>query len=841
MAPPIKPLAAALLAAIIIALPQALPMLQPFIDPVNGIGGTVLSKGLPQGRLESPYGNAIVVWDAYAIPHVYAESPEAAAYALGWVQASQRLFQMDLYRRVAQGNLSSLVGEAGVENDILVNKLGMPQAIRGAWERILGDPRLQDLAQVLQAYARGVNDYMVHALEANLLPVEYRVLGTKPYPWSPVDSLALAKLLTLMLAWDRDDLVLAELVNRHGASIISLLDIVDRKRNLAHANCSQAEPFAQALDKLVSDGDATTAPVRYPDPRGALEEASTLVFSGGFSNNWVVSASLSPGGLPLVANDPHLNLQAPPIWFVVHVEAPGWNATGVTIPGSPLVIIGRTPTLAWGFTNVGSDFTDFYYYKWVDNSTYIYKGDQVRVEERTLTLSVWNPLKRAYETREYTLKYTVHGPLLEGPGGEPYAVAFTGSQPSLDVAFIWGLNKAGSVAEALRAQREYFVAPVQNLVVADAQGYIAYSPNGGYPKRANLPLIDVGGREIVNTGFLPYNGSRGEGEWQGLIPFDSLPILVSGPEGGVRYIATANSKPWEGECLRPMGWSYHDRFRTQRIYELLDQYSKDGSLEVWENQAIQYDAVDKGTARVVELILSLAPQAGGVKVEALAELEAFLNNPLMAPQSPEARLALAAATIFHGKVWETLYGRSENRYFLKVEMLEELVKARLEGKEWPERLLGGQSLAQLAAESLREASALVQAFYETYNSPALLGTSAFRYYNIKNPVLPLHYDRLPAIGGPFSVHVAPPAILNPLEGAPVEVGPSVQVISSLSTTSLYLSLPGGQSSNPLSPHYQDLYRLWHEGVYVTLTLGEDLRSREDLAKLVFTNGAGEGE
>ncbi len=829
-------LASMVLLLLILAVPYAVPSLQPMIDPVNGYGGIGFDKDLPTGRVYSPHGRAVVVWDAHGVPHVYADSPEAAAFALGYIQASQRLFQMDLYRRVALGNLSGLVGEAGIDNDVLVNKLGIPQAIEEAWRAIVEDPDLDELEKILLAFSDGVNMYMEKALGEAKLPLEYRILGTDPLPWRPQDSVALAKLLTLMLAWDRDDLILAKLVKRKGVEVIQWLDIVGRKRNLAHANCSDASPFGELVN---ISGELSLSGVMYdpaeiPDPTKALEDGA-LYATKGFSNNWVVSAKLGPEGKPLVANDPHLALQAPPIWFIQEVRAPGWTAAGVAIPGSPLVIIGRTPSLAWGFTNVGSDFTDFYFYKWVNETHYFYKGRVLKVEEEPLELRVWNPLSRKMETRTLVIQRTVHGPLL-GEGEERYAVAFTGSLPSLEVAFIWALNRVSSVEEALRAQALYFRAPVQNLVIADREGNIAYSPNGAYPNRTNITVIRfANGAELANTGFLPYNGSRGEGEWRGFIPFSQLPLILSGPEGDIPYIATANSKPWEGECLASLGWSYHDRFRTQRIYEMLEELSRDGTISVTDSKSIQTDIVDLGLKTVIMYMLRLVGEEVPKDLaEPLGLLREFSENPLMKPNSPRARLALASAMIFHDELWSLIYGESADKYFFKVEMMEELLDAYLKGEDWPHRLLG-RDVRQVALESIRKAWSLVTAFYEEYNSPIILGVESFRYYNIRNPVAPLGYDKEPAVGGPFTVKVAPPSRLNELEGAPVEVGPSVEIISPLSDNLILLSLPGGQSSNPLSPHYQDLYKMWTKGLYIGIDLEEDLRGR-GFPTMVFGEG-----
>ncbi len=793
----------------VLAIPYAMPIVAALIDPAHGIVGGAREAGPVAGSFESPYGPARVYWDENGIPHVYADSIEAAAYALGWAEASMRLFQMDLLRRVALGNLSALIGEAGLENDRMMQALGMPGSVEKEWELIAADPELDDLEAATLAFTDGVNDYIGYALENNLLPPEYRLLGREPEPWRPEHSIAMEKLLAITLAWKESDLILARLVERHGLEVIVDLDAVNRTRNMAHASCDIATTIGSVVGSVEPGYGYTLAgvdkPVKAPSP----------FIHGGFSNNWVVSAGLGPDGMPLVANDPHLALTAPPIWMIIHVEAPGWSAAGVTVPGVPFVIIGRTQNLAWGFTNVGSDFVDFYYYKWLDNGTYIYKGKKVKVEKKTYEIPVWNPASREYTIEEYTVEYTVHGPLIaEGPHGK-YAVAFTGADVGLGSAFIWKLNRVDTVAEALEAQAKYFLAPVQNYVVADSQGNIAYSPNGGFPVRTNVGIIEAKGIRMANTGFLPYNGSLGEGEWAGYYQSDSLPVVYSGPDGNVKYIATANSKPWEGDCLRIVGWDYHDRFRTQRIYEMLDGLSADGLLSVEDSKIIQLDTVDKGIQTVAEILVDLASGRAGDLEWAVEEVARWTGNPVTSREGSAQTLAVAWAMVFHEMLWEELYGSKEDKGFLRVEMIEELYSRYTSGT-----LNIDIDLEGLAVDSLSKTIQLLEEYYGTADSEKWT-YGRIHYYMIENPVLKTGYPRLEAPGGPFTVNVAPPSTVNPEDGMPVSVGPSTRVISPLAEPVLYISLPGSQDGNPYGSSDPKLYRDWANGVYHTINLGAE--------------------
>lgn len=812
-----------LLVTLIFLVPAVVPALYPFIDPVNGLAGAALAPDIYSGRfiVEGISGEARVFYDDMLVPHIEATSDEAGFYAVGWVSASLRLFQMDLYRRVALGNLSSLIGSAGLESDRLALTLGLPSAIEESWRILKGNNEFSDVVSAIEAYTRGVNDYIEYARDNRLLPAEYRVLGLEPEPWEPIHSLSIAKLLSLMLAWDTDDLVLNELVRRHGLDIIVNLDILNRTRNVAHAPCSESIRVGQVL------GGSTLDPGELP-PSAEVASRFSTPFGGwsDASNNWVVSPRVSASGKPLLANDPHLRLTAPPIWLILHLKTPNFNVAGVTVPGVPFVVIGRNLDVAWGFTNVGSDFADFYYYTW-SGDRYLYMGEWMEPVVREYEVKVWDPKARTYETEIIRVRSTVHGPLLES-GGEAFAVKFTGSYPSLEVVFIYLLNRAEIVKDVIEAQR-YFVSPIQNLVVADSGGNIAYSPNGGYPIRTNIPTIQVGSEALVNFGFLPFNGSRGEGEWVGFTPFNELPLLYN-PD--LPYVATANSKPWNGSCGQGLGWNYADRFRTMRIYELLEQYSSVGPLTPGDMASIQLDSRDYSMEAIARILLDITPRTRETGPY-LEMLEAWLGNPETGPQSMDASLALAWTYTFHEAVWERLYGSNDNRYFFKIEHLEALYEGYLEGEEWASRYLGGASLGDLATSSLNRAIEILNAFFG--GDDWLYGD--LHWYRIQGFVITLDIAGDPAPGGPYSVNVAPPSTLDPGEGAPVSVGPSVRLVSDLSDSILRIALPGGQSGNPFSPHYSNHYRkYWLPGEYYEI----DLAVVDGREGPVFVGGASGG-
>ncbi|WP_062661569.1 penicillin acylase family protein [Aeropyrum camini] len=777
-------------------------------------------------------GEARVYFDEAGIPYVHASSDEAAFYAVGWVHASLRLFQMDVFRRVGLGELSGLVGDAGLEADRTAATLGLRGFVDAEWRHIQENPEFEEVEKIVLAYSAGVNDYIEYALSTGRLPVEYRILGVKPSPWLPQDTLAMAKVLALMLSYGEEDLVLDRLVKRWGPDVIVDFDVVERSLNMPHAACSTATtwgavtglegPYSPTLEV-----EERREPLHKPQPLnlGYTPDAESLARLAEHvmymlswataSNNWVVSGSLTSSGKPLLANDPHLSLTAPGIWLPIVISSPGYRLAGVTVPGVPLVVIGRNSSVAWGFTNVGSDFTDFYRYQWVDEDSYIYRGEVLDQEESSVETYVWDPLSRSYRVEEIRVARTIHGPVTER-WGEKFAVAYTSARPTFEMVFLWLLNKAGSVVEALSAQR-YFYGPPQNMVVADAEGNIAYSPIGAYPERAGLPTLETSQGPIVNTGFLPFNGSMGEGEWKGFKPYSGLPILLNPPEG---FVATANSKPFSGSCWEGLGWDYADRFRTERIYKLLREKAREGPLEPGDMRSIQLDVQDLGLQTLVSLVTSVAESDARPGYENYLEtLASWAGSPAMDADDYRPTLALLVSWYFARGFWEGLYGSEDHWRFLKVEYIEKALTAYLRGEDWVLKYFPDGVLEEIAYRSIDEAVETAEAYFAS-PKPEEWVYGEIHYYNPEHILSEvLGFGECPAPGGPFTVNVAPPGSVSPSRGVPVEAGPSVRLVADLSTSLLYMSLPGGSSGVPFSSFYDNLYWEYCEGGYHVLTLG----------------------
>ena len=838
---------------LLLALPYFQPILQAFLDPVHGITGAALAAGTPSGKFKaSIIGNATVVWDQYGVPHIYATSDEAGVYALGWVTASMRLFQMDLMRRVGEGTLSALVGKNGYDNDVFIKRIGLDEVINETWKQIQERKDLAKLEKLLIAYSKGVNDYIRYAEKNNLLPLEYRLLGQKPEPWKPQDTIAVSRVIALGLAWNDEDLILAKLVKKWGAKIIAYMDMDNWTGTLTQANCKDATTWGEVSSKP-NAYDYTNMPMlagitvnitqssnRLPDPTPILKWIHNLKkqwwndFSIMASNNWVVAASASSTGKPIVANDPHLQLSAPPIWILAEINTPSFKSMGALFPGTPLIVIGRNQHLAWGFTNVMGDFTDYYYYKWKGDE-YFYNGKWIKANITYKEIKIWDPFKRKYSIEKIKVLHTKDGPVIE-KNGTRYAVRWTGLDPSFELEFFVELNNASTVKEAITAQR-WFHVPIQNLVVGDDQGNIAYSPVGAYPVRANTPvLVDkviVAGKKkgpIINKGFIPFNGSRGEGVWTKYIPKESLPILYNPPQP---FIATANSKPWSG-CKDFVGWHYADKYRLERITELLSKALSDGKITPDEVKQIQTDYTDLSVEDYLNT--AILPYSNSEYAKIIKQWLAR-EGPLMNKSEYQPTIALTWMYEFHIQLWKHLYGNESDLLFLRFHYALSIVRAAEKGDSYALQLIPGRNITKLVNDSLERALSLLKKYYGTGDYKKWT-YGKIHYYLPAHPALPaLNYNAIPANGGPYTINVARPQTIDTKLGMPVQAGPSIRQVVDLSTNDYYISLPGGENGNPFSQHYQDIYiNYWTKNKYLEYLLG--LKSEKyTRPKLVF-KGAG---
>lgn len=475
--------------------------------------------------------------DQNGVPNIYADNTHDLFFAQGYVQAQDRLFQMDFQRRVGLGRLSEVLGEATLKTDQFLRTLGSGRAAAEDLA-MLSD----DTLAILQAYADGVNAFI--AANPDKLPVEFRILGYTPEPWQPLHSVAWGK----MMAWNlggnwETELMTAQLIEALGPEAAATL----------MARYPEEGPFIipPEVKSFAGLGQIDMSQV------WAIKRLLKVNDPGVGSNNWVVAGSRTTTGMPLLANDPHLGMQIPSVWYVNGLHGAGFDVVGVVFPGVPGVVIGHNSRIAWGVTNLGPDVQDMFIEKInPDNpNQYEFQGqwlDMQVIEEPILVKGRTEPVIQ-------TVRITRHGPIMNavssdiGESAPPLAMQWTALQGTPLSQAILRIDQAQNW-EQFRAALQDFAVPAQNFVYADVEGNIGYQYVGRIPRRRS------------GFGLLPSRGWTGEGEWEGWLPFDELPRAFNPPQG---YALSANNKPAPDDYPHFLGADWFPGYRATRIERML--------------------------------------------------------------------------------------------------------------------------------------------------------------------------------------------------------------------------------------------------------------------------------
>jgi penicillin amidase len=512
--------------------------------------------------------------DNWGVPHIRASSLADAVEAQGYVMAQDRLWQLDLMRRASRGQLSEIVGPLALKSDKQFRTFGFSRAADRDFAAMDKDSRA-----LMEAYARGVNVFIEQ--HQNSLPLEFTLLKYKPQPWQPTDSLVIAGYMyqTLTDTWEREldrakvearvdadrskDLFAADAPMDH--FVIGDPDVPNDGSQASKSDPDDEDddddmPTDTVLKAKAAQGNAGTArtpetfaditSALWPSIEGYLEETQSEIRQGLGSNNWVVSGSHTAAGKPLLANDTHLELSIPPIWYEIHLTAPGFNAKGFTLPGAPLIVIGHNDQIAWGFTNNGADVQDLYIEKFNPAAP-----DEYRVNEKWVKAQVFDEPIRIKGQPDEHLKVVVtrHGPVVHQEGGRAYALRWTALEPGgLGNTYNW-LCKANNWREFRDIMKTVW-GPGQNALYADVEGNI------GYIMAARVPIRKKGHGEV------PVPGDTDDYEWTGYIPFDRLPQALN-PDSGL--IVTANARVVGPNYKAYLTDRWEEPYRTARIYDLL--------------------------------------------------------------------------------------------------------------------------------------------------------------------------------------------------------------------------------------------------------------------------------
>ncbi len=576
-------LAFALVAVVALSIFAISTVRQPFPQT----GGTLEVEGLT--------GQVQVSRDARGIPTIYADTAADLFRAQGYVSAQDRFFEMDLRRHITAGRLSELVGASGLQTDRVIRTMGWRRVAEAELPRLAPETR-----QYLQAYADGVNAYIRAKGSAASMSLEYRLLATRNpdyrvEPWSPVDSLAWLKAMAWDLRGDYTDELTRARLSRGGRTPVSQINLLyppyPYERNLPILSSDDWKPqSSDATSQAAAPVPAVASALRATTTQAALERTASAIdaipatFGKGEdigSNSWVVSGSRTTTGKPLLGNDPHLSLNIPSIWSQVNLQcrtlstACPFQVSGFSFSGLPGVVIGHNQKVAWGFTNLGPDVTDFYLEQ-VTGDTYLRDGQQVALTSRTETIKV-----AGGADVPITVRSTVHGPILSDAvpsveeAGDRVVVRGAPQSSSFAVSLAWTALTPGTTADAIfamdratswqefRSAAELFSVPAQNLVYADTDGHIGYQAPGVIPVRRSAT-------SGAPPGYWPSPGWDSQWDWRGTVPFDELPYTYDPPEG---FIVTANQAVTASdEPFLTTEWDAG--FRAQRIRELINGAGK---------------------------------------------------------------------------------------------------------------------------------------------------------------------------------------------------------------------------------------------------------------------------
>ncbi len=475
-------------------------------------------------------GSVRIARDESGIPHVFAENDDDLFLGFGYATAQDRLFQLDYLRRRALGRLSEVLGPEALELDLVARTVGLPLIAEREWESLADETR-----RLIAAFSKGINAWIDDC--GDKLPIELDLLGYRPEPWRPVDSLAIAGEFRWYLTGRFPVIVIPELA----------------KRTLGEG------PLYEAFLQGEADAEAILPPGSYPRARSGVQPVGTSIndpSEGQGSNNWVVSAAKSVTGKPMLASDPHIAFAAVSCWHEVHLCGGSFNVAGMAYAGMPGVVIGKTETVAWGITNNICSIRDLYQERTDPDhpGCFLFDGQWEPARERVEVIEV-----KGQASVRKTIRLSRNGPIVDeilpqpAKTTGPVSLKWLGASPCGWLTALLGMNRA-KTGDELRRATEPWLAPTFSVVYADAAGHIGYQCTG------RLPI-----RNVWERGYRP--GWEKVHQWAGLIPFEALPRLVDPPRG---WIATANNRVAAEDFPYPLSGTWSSGYRALRIRQMLE-------------------------------------------------------------------------------------------------------------------------------------------------------------------------------------------------------------------------------------------------------------------------------
>lgn len=747
---------------------------------------------------------ATVTRDRRGVPTIEAQTLEDLFFAQGYVTAQDRLWQMDVMRRVASGELSEIIGQDTIRLDREQRILGMRAAARRNLE--IASPRDRSF---FEAYARGVTAYI--STHGSRLPIEFRILGYRPKPWTSEDSAVIGNQMVkdLNYRYFLDAIAREKILAKLGPELTADLYVNrswhDRPPTVMREDVNEPDNNQDSGSDSDDDEDDSpdTSVTRNRLPASVFAELPSEELPVNGSNDWVVSGAHTVTGKPLLSNDMHLGHQMPNLWYEAHLHCGNFEVAGVTLPGVPFVIVGHNQRVAWGFTNVGPTVTDVFIENFNAEGAYQTPRGWVQPEHRAEVIHV-----KGKPDVNVDVKITRHGPIVADlvPGETRQLALRWTLYDGLRIPF-FDVDSAQNWAEFTKAFSQ-LDAPGQNVVYADVDGNIGYHATGKVPIRA------------AGDGSLPVSGADDAHEWTSYIPFDKLPNIYN-PASGI--IATANGRIAPDRYPYSISMEWEAPWRTARIYHVLESGRKFSPADMLGLQTDVHSESDLFAAERLVYAVDHATKPS-LRAKQAADLMRGWDGRMLAssaaPTITEASLRELRRLLLEAKVGvaapETAHD-ADSELYLKHETgaVTWMTYSWLQRSVWLENVLLHRPKRWLPEKYPNYDELLasaVEAAVSSQQAPKDLAAWRWGVYNaveIQHPILgkmPLiKYWSGPGIREQSGSGYAVKAVTR-------HHGPSERFTANLADLDQStLNTVTGQAGNFLSPHYMDQWKAWYEG------------------------------
>jgi len=725
-----------------------------------------------------------IVFDDRMIPHIFAQNDYDLYLAQGYVTAMHRLWQMDFQTRFAAGRISEVVGKKAIEVDRYQRRMGMVYGAEKSLEGMMADPQSREM---IQAYTDGINAY-IKTLSPASYPLEYKILDFKPENWTPIKCALLLKQMSAVLAMGSDEFYMTNILKKFGPEITK--------------NLFPDYPFRE--DPIIPVGTKWDFnPLKIPATPQSFTDATTGTVKtkkkeeGIGSNNWALSGSKTASGYPILANDPHLDLTLPSIWYQIQLHAPGINAYGVSLPGAPGIVVGFNDKIAWGVTNVAADVLDFYQIKFKDSThnSYWYKEKWNATVKRNEEIKI-----RGEKSEMDTVVYTHHGPVVyfqqpkySRAGNVPVgdALRWIAHEKSNELKTFYLLNR-GKNYDDYRKALGFYTAPAQNFAFASVDNDIAITPNGKFPLKWK------------DQGKFILDGTDPAYDWQGWIPNNQNPT-VKNPSRG--FVSSANQSSTDPGYPYYINWEFSPYERGKRINDRLAVMNKATADSIRLMQTDNYSILAQNILPALMPLLD-PEQLNATQKEAMS-ITAKWNKRYDAGE--------IAASIFEIWTKRLSFDIWDDEFTVKgipmrypsrdrtVEMILKEPNAR-----WYDNIntRKKETLADLVNEAFKFSCDSLERRFGPINKE-------WAWANVKQTNVP-HLAKIPGFGSKVLMIGGAKSTINALGETN---GPSWRMVIELGKTPKGHGVyPGGQSGNPGSKFYDNMLDTWAKGQLYDLFL-----------------------